>query len=56
MQGSIRMIVGFLTTLGAVGGIENSVTTPALLTCVGIALFGLLILASGIAAMRKEYE
>ena len=50
MKGSIRSMVGFLIAYGAVGGME---TGSDLLTCVVVAAAGLLIMASGVFAMRN---
>lgn len=52
MRGSIRTLVGFLVTYGAVGGIDNS-SDAGLLALVAIAAVGLLIMISGIKAMRE---
>jgi len=51
MSGSIRAFVGFLVVFGAVGGMDTS-TDSDLLMLVGIAIAGLLVMASGIFAMK----
>jgi hypothetical protein len=50
MKGSIRMIVGLLVTLGAVGGMEHE--TATLLEGTIAAVIGLAIMASGVKAMN----
>lgn len=52
MRGSIRTVVGFLIVLGAVGGAE-SVPDDQLFSMVIVAMMGLVVMASGINAMRK---
>jgi hypothetical protein len=50
MRGSIRMFIGFFLVYGAVGALdfpENSV-----LTCLALAVAGLLIGFSGVVAMK----
>jgi hypothetical protein len=54
MQGSIRFFAGLLLTLGAVGGIENSVTNTELMTSVAVAIGGLVLTAFGMVAMRRS--
>lgn len=51
MKGSIRSLVGFLMAFGAVGGIE---TGSALVPCVVVAVAGLALMASGVAALKSE--
>jgi hypothetical protein len=52
MRGSIRAILGFLIVFGAVGGMENPQTS--LLLLVPIALAGLIIMASGVQALKEN--
>jgi hypothetical protein len=52
MKGSIRVLVGFLIVFGAVGGIDNS-TDSALLGLTAIACVGLVMMLSGIKAMKS---
>lgn len=51
MVGSIRIFVGFFVVFGAVGGMDTS-TDSELLMLVGIAVAGLLVMASGVFAMK----
>jgi hypothetical protein len=51
MSGFIRAFVGFLVVFGAVGGMDTS-TDSDLLMLVGIAIAGLLVMASGVFAMK----
>ena len=51
MKGSIRMVVGLLIVFGAVGGLDVPENNELL--CAGLAIAGLLIMASGINAMKK---
>lgn len=51
MKGSIRTIVGLLVVFGAVGGIEQS-TDAQLLGGVALAIAGLLVMASGVQALK----
>lgn len=51
MVGSIRLIVGLLLCLGAVGGIDNN---NAILPCLAIALVGLASMYSGVSAMNNR--
>jgi hypothetical protein len=53
MQGSIRVIVGLVFVMGALGGMEHG-TDPQLMLQLGLALFGLLVMASGVKAMNRE--
>lgn len=52
MRGSIRALVGFLITFGAVGGME--LPENSLIFLIPVALIGLGIMASGVAAMNSE--
>ena len=52
MKGSIRLVVGFLIVFGAVGGMDNS-TDSELFMLTGIASVGLLIMLSGVKAMKE---
>ena len=51
MTGSIRAFVGFLVVFGAAGGADTA-TDVQLVQLVVVAVVGLLIMASGIFAMR----
>ena len=53
MKGSIRIIVGFLIALGAVGTLDADPNASVLLQT-AIALIGLVIMASGVAAMQQD--
>lgn len=50
MKGSIRLVVGLLLVLGAVGGIDAG---NELLPCVAVAIIGLFVMNSGVRAMEK---
>lgn len=50
MKGSIRTVVGLLITFGAVGGIDAG---ENLLVSTGLAIVGLLIMASGVRALNE---
>lgn len=50
MKGSIRTVVGLLITFGAVGGIDAG---ESLLVSTGLAIVGLLIMASGVRALNE---
>lgn len=54
MKGSIRVFVGLLLTMGAVGGIDNA-TDAQLLPLIAIAAIGLYSMYSGTKAM-KEFQ
>lgn len=51
MQGSIRFGIGLLVTFGAVGGMDAG---NDLLSCLLLAVFGLLCMFSGVKAMNHE--
>lgn len=53
MKGSIRTIVGLLVVFGAVGGLDQS-TDAQLLGGVAIALAGLLVMYSGVNALKES--
>lgn len=53
MKGSIRIIVGFLIVLGAVGTLEADPSASVLLQVV-IAVTGLTIMYSGVAATQRD--
>ena len=53
MKGSIRIIVGFLIVLGAVGTLETDPSASVLLQVV-IAVTGLAIMGSGVASMQRD--
>ena len=46
------LIVGFLMTLGGVGGIEHSLDNPTLITALVVAVLGLAIVWCGITAHK----
>lgn len=50
MKGSIRTVLGLFITFGAVGGMDAG---ESLLACTGLALVGLLIMASGVRALNE---
>jgi hypothetical protein len=52
MRGTIRILVGLLVVFGTVGGIDNS-TDSELLLLVGIASVGMLLMFSGVKAMKE---
>jgi hypothetical protein len=45
-------IVGFLLTLGGVGGVENSINNTELLQSLAVSIVGLALLGCGVLAMR----
>ena len=51
MRGSIRIFVGLFVVLGAGGGMDTA-TDSELLTLIGIAITGLLVMVSGVFAMK----
>jgi len=53
MKGSIRTLLGFFITFGAVGGMDAG---ESLLLCTGLAIAGLLIMASGVRALNDPYK
>ena len=53
MKGSIRIIVGFLIALGAVGTLEVEPNASVLLQA-ALALIGLVIMASGVVSMQRD--
>ena len=52
MKGTIRFVVGFLLVFGAVGGMETG-TDAQLLMQLGLAMVGLLLLASAAGAQKR---
>lgn len=52
MQGSIRMVIGFLIVFGAVGGMDNA-TDGQLFALVPMAIAGLGLMFSGLSAMKS---
>lgn len=50
MAGSIRSFLGFMLCFGAVGGLDNN---SPILACMAIALAGLALMCSGVAAMNR---
>lgn len=53
MKGTIRFVVGFLMVFGAVGGMETG-TDAQLPMQLGLALVGLLVMASGAGALKQQ--
>ena len=55
MRGSIRVLFGLLLTMGAVGGLENTMNSEvgALVSLCAIAAVGLACMASGVSAMNS---
>lgn len=53
MKGMIRVIVGLLIALGAVGTLEFDPNASVLFQAF-IALIGLVIMASGVASMQRD--
>jgi hypothetical protein len=53
MKGSIRVVVGFLITFGAVGGLDNAADSQ-LLGLLVLAIGGLIILTSGVLAVKSQ--
>lgn len=47
-------ITGLLVTLGAVGGVENSVTNYELLDSVIVAVVGLAVMAVGTLMLKRQ--
>lgn len=54
MKGSIRFIAGLLLAFGAVGGVEQSITNTELFASIGAAVVGLLIMANGVSALKRN--
>ena len=54
MRGSIRMGLGFLMVMGAVGGLENTMNSEvgALVSLCAIAAAGLGLMYAGVSAMN----
>lgn len=46
------LIVGFLMTLGGVGGVEQSLDNPTLITALVVSILGLAIVWCGITAHK----
>jgi hypothetical protein len=53
MKGSIRIVVGLLITMGAVGTLEIDPNASVLLQ-VALAVVGLAIMYSGVAAIQRD--
>jgi hypothetical protein len=53
MKGSIRALCGFLCVFGAVGGLDADPSASVLLQ-VSVAVFGLLLMYSGVRAMNRD--
>jgi len=56
MPGTIRLAVGFLLMFGAVGGMENPAQTDYFVEQLILALMGLIIMASGCAAINQHTD
>ena len=52
MKGSIRAIVGLFVVFGAAGGLDNA-TDGQLPTLIAVSVVGLLLMASGVSAMKE---
>lgn len=52
--GTFVFVVGFLTVLGAVGGIENSTTDAQLWDSTIIALVGLSMIAVSVGSFKRD--
>jgi len=52
MRGTLRTLVGFVIVFGAVGGIDNA-SDSELLLLAGIASVGMLLMFSGVKAMKE---
>ncbi len=52
MRGTIRIFVGLLVVFGAVGGLDNASDSDLLLLA-GIASAGMLLMFSGVKAMKE---
>jgi len=51
MKGSIRVGIGFFCVFGSVGGMEHGPSDQLLLQTL-VAVFGLLLMYSGVSAMK----
>ncbi len=56
MRGSIRMIVGLVVVMGAVGGLDNTLDSQVaqLIGCMALAVAGLGLMYSGVSAMNAR--
>jgi hypothetical protein len=56
MRGSIRMIVGLVVVMGAVGGLDNTLDSQVaqLISCMALAVAGLGLMYSGVSAMNAR--
>lgn len=56
MRGSIRMIVGLVVVMGAVGGLDNTMNSQVaqLVSLMALAAAGLGLMASGVSAMNSR--
>jgi hypothetical protein len=52
MRGTIRTVLGFFIVFGCVGGIDNA-TDSELLLLAGITAIGMLLMLSGVKAMKE---
>jgi hypothetical protein len=53
MNGSIRMIVGFLVVFGALGTLDADPEASVVIQA-ALALVGCMVLGSGVLAMKKQ--
>jgi hypothetical protein len=53
MKGSIRAITGLIIILGAAGGLDNA-ADDQLLLATSVAVLGLLLMFSGVSAMKGQ--
>jgi hypothetical protein len=53
MKGSIRAIVGLFVVFGSAGGLDSA-TDSQLLLVTSMAVFGLLLMYSGVRAMKGQ--
>lgn len=54
MKGSIRFFLGFLLTLGAVGGFEVATDIQTEMMQITLAIFGLVSMYSGARALNEN--
>jgi len=52
MRGTLRTLIGFVIVFGCVGGIDNA-TDSELLLLAGIAAIGMMLMFSGVKAMKE---
>jgi hypothetical protein len=49
---AILAVIGFLLTLGGVGGVENSITNTELLAALAVSLTGLALMYCSVQALK----